>query len=114
MFLPLWHATLHFTSAVTHAQRRVIHYVCSSLHLQCTGTFFLWPQQHGELLFCLEEGPRNLVQLYSGEHKLGGRIISVQNSMLGLNVDSMYSLWSENLVKIPSNFSKFLLFSVVP
>lgn len=39
MFLPLWHATLHFTLALTHAQRRVRYHVRSSLHLQCTGIF---------------------------------------------------------------------------
>ncbi len=38
-FLPPWHAILHFTSSLTHEQRRVKHHVRSSLHLQCTGTF---------------------------------------------------------------------------
>ena len=38
IFLPPWYAILHFTSALTNAQRGLRHHVRSSLHLQCTGT----------------------------------------------------------------------------
>ncbi len=38
-FLSKWHVILYFISAITHAQKCVRHHICSSLHLQCTGTF---------------------------------------------------------------------------
>ncbi len=35
------HAIIQFTSTLTHAQQYVRHHVRSSLHLQCTGMYFL-------------------------------------------------------------------------
>lgn len=81
MFLPLWHATLPFTLALTHAQRRVRYHLRSSLHLQCTGIFstvlslaaMVW-----RVIFLVWRRFRDTnFNCIRTRHELGGGLISV-------------------------------------